>query len=78
MNNLEILQILSHLRRHMVSVYPSIMSNPQFGDDRLRGLLELLQENELTVEEIRCIYNEIVYLQFVCSNFCIEIPQEAR
>ena len=63
--------------------YPdgNLMTNPQFGDEQLRGLLELLREKEapeLSIDEIRCIYNEVVYLTFVSNNFCIEIPLEAR
>lgn len=59
----------------------NLMSDPRFGDEQLRKLLELLREKdalELSMDEIRSIYNEVVYLNFLCNNFCQEIPAEAR
>lgn len=59
----------------------NLMSDPKFGDEEFRKLLELLRErdaSELSIDEIRSIYHEIVYLTFLCNNFCIEVPAEHR
>lgn len=74
---------LKFVETHQGFEYPdgNLMSDPKFGDEQFRQLIELLREKdapELSMDEIRSIYHEIVYLNFLCNNFCIEIPKEVR